>query len=151
MTSDMQEDFMHQAIKLANQAEEIDEVPIGAVIVQNDRVIGKGFNVRESLRCVTRHAEIIALEEACKTLKNWRLPDCDIFVTLEPCLMCAGALIQARIRTVYFGAYDPKAGALGSLYRLHEDKRLNHRLEVIGGVLSRECGQMLSIFFQKKR
>ncbi|MBI2601554.1 MAG: nucleoside deaminase [Deltaproteobacteria bacterium] len=142
---------MEQAIALARQAEQIDEVPIGAVIVQNDRVIGTGFNVRESLRCITRHAEIIALEDACKQLKNWRLPDCDIYVTLEPCIMCAGALVQARIRTVYFGAYDPKAGALGSLYKLHEDKRLNHRLEVVGGVLSQECGNMLSTFFHKKR
>lgn len=143
--------FMALALEQARKAAACDEVPIGAVLVQDGFVISAGFNLREQNHNAIAHAEILVIEEACRKLKKWRLSSCELYVTLEPCLMCAGALMQSRIKAVYFGAPDPKGGALGSLYRLHEDSRLNHRFEVKGGILAEECGSLLKQFFQKKR
>ncbi len=143
--------FMQRALILAQAAVEVDEVPVGAVIVHHDRIIAEAYNQRETLRDPTAHAEMIAITQAAETLGSWRLDDCTLYVTLEPCPMCAGAIVQARIPTVVFGAADPKAGAVVSLYQLLEDKRLNHRCQVIGGVLQEECGMILSAFFAAKR
>lgn len=143
--------WMRLALDLAQQAANAGEVPIGAVIVHSDTVIGTGYNLRESMRDALRHAELDAIHSACKSLDAWRLVGCELFVTLEPCLMCAGAIYQARIERVVFGAFDPKAGAMGSLYRIHEDARLNHRLPVTGGVLEAECSNLLREFFRGKR
>ncbi len=143
--------FLTEALRLAKKAGACDEVPIGAVVVKDSTIISEGFNRREQAQSATGHAEIMAIEAACHTLHSWRLADCDLYVSLEPCLMCAGALVQARIRAVYFGAWDPKGGALGSLYKIHEDVRLNHRFLVQGGICAEECGRLLSTFFQAKR
>ena len=145
------EAWMREAIALANQAKDRNEVPVGAVIVKNDQIIGRGFNLRESLQDATKHAEMDAITDACRQLGTWRLTGCELFVTLEPCLMCSGAIYQARLDRVWFGAHDPKAGAMVSLYRIHEDVRLNHRLPVTGGILANECGEILRDFFRKKR
>ncbi len=143
--------WMRQALDAARAAAAIGEVPIGAVIVYQDQAIAVAGNRREVDQCVTKHAEIIAIEAACKQLSSWRLTDCDLYVTLEPCLMCAGAIYQARMRRVVFGALDPKAGATGSLYQVHTDTRLNHRFAVQGGVLADESTQLLKSFFQARR
>lgn len=143
--------FMREAIKEARKCLLLDEVPVGAVVVRNGKIVGRGHNLRETLKDATAHAEIIAIKEACKTLGGWRLIDCEIYVTLEPCVMCAGALVNSRIKRVVFGAYDKRFGACGTLYNIPCDEKLNHRLEVIGGVLEDECSQMLSDFFKKKR
>lgn len=148
---EIHENFIKHALTLALKARSKDEVPIGAIIVQNGKILAEAFNEREQDNNAVAHAEILAIQEACKKLNTWRLSDCDLYVTLEPCLMCAGALIQSRIRKVYFGAYDPKGGALGTLYKVHEDTRLNHRFEVQGGICEKECGSILSAFFKKKR
>lgn len=145
------EAWMREAIALANQAKDRDEVPVGALIIKNDQIIGRGFNLRESLQDATKHAEMDAIAEACRQLGTWRLTGCELIVTLEPCLMCSGAIYQARLDRVWFGAHDPKAGAMGSLYRIHEDMRLNHRLPAIGGILADECGALLREFFRRKR
>ena len=142
---------MRLAIEQAQQAEKIGEVPIGAVLVRDGAVIAVGRNTRETAPAATGHAEIMAIDAACKQLNAWRLSDCTLYVTLEPCLMCAGAIYQARIARVVFGAHDPKAGATGSLFNIHEDKRLNHNFEVQGGVLGSECGTMLKEFFAARR
>lgn len=145
-------DFMEMAMALAVRSEAIGEVPIGAVIVdESGKVIAKATNLREKNLTVLGHAEIVALHRACKMKKSWRLTGCTLYVTLEPCFMCAGALVQSRIKKVVFGAYDPKGGALGSLACMHADSRLNHQFEVVGGVKAEECGQMLKTFFKKKR
>ena len=143
--------FMKLAIKEAKKAELIDEVPIGAVIVKDGKVIARAHNKKESENQATRHAEIEAIEKATKKVNNWWLEDCDIYVTLEPCAMCAGALINSRLRNIYFGAYDKKAGCCGSLYNLPEDTRFNHRLKVEGGILEEECASLLTNYFKKKR
>jgi tRNA(adenine34) deaminase len=143
--------FMKLAIKEAKKAELIDEVPIGAVIVKDGKVIARAHNKKESKNQATRHAEIEAIEKATKKVNNWWLEDCDIYVTLEPCAMCAGALINSRLRNIYFGAYDKKAGCCGSLYNLPEDTRFNHRLKVEGGILEEECASILTNYFKKKR
>lgn len=143
--------FMRQAYGLAQQAMEEDEVPVGAVITHGTRVIGAGWNQRESLGDPTAHAEMIAITQAAAALSSWRLEDCTLYVTLEPCPMCAGAIVQSRIARVVYGATDPKAGAVDSLYRLLDDPRLNHRSDVTAGVMAGECGAILSHFFQKKR
>ena len=143
--------FMKLAIKEAKKAELIDEVPIGAVIVKDGKVIARAHNKKESKNQATRHAEIEVIEKATKKVNNWWLEDCDIFVTLEPCAMCAGALINSRLRNIYFGAYDKKAGCCGSLYNLPEDTRFNHRLKVEGGILEEECASLLTNYFKKKR
>lgn len=146
------EKFMKVALKLAQKSEAIGEVPIGALIVSADgQIIAKSTNLREKLNTTLGHAELVALHRACKKRDSWRLTDCTLYVTLEPCFMCAGALVQARIKRVVFGAHDPKGGALGSLASLHEHPKLNHRFEVVDGVLANECSQQLKEFFKKKR
>jgi tRNA(adenine34) deaminase len=143
--------YMQLALDEAKAAAAADEAPIGAVIVQGDRVLARARNEREALRDPTAHAEMIAITQAAAALGNWRLEGCTLYVTLEPCPMCAGAIVQARIPRVVYGALDPKAGAVRSLYRLLEDSRLNHRAEVVEGVLGEECGKLLTEFFQGKR
>ena len=142
---------MKQALELANLAQTNNEVPIGAIVVHNGKVIGKGANKRETSNCALDHAEMIAIAQACQTLGSWRLLDCTLYSTLEPCIMCSGALWQARIGRVVYGAPDPKGGGLGSLYTIHEDQRLNHRFQVTSGVLAQESSQILRDFFRKKR
>lgn len=143
--------YMLRALKLADQASSEDEVPVGAVVVHGGRVIGVGYNQREALRDPTAHAEMIAITQAASSLTSWRLEDCTLYVTLEPCAMCAGAILQARVPRVVYGARDPKAGAVDSLFRLLDDPRLNHRAAVTGGVLAEACGMLLSQFFAEKR
>ncbi len=142
---------MQEAIRLAEQAASEGEVPVGAVVVFENRVIGKGFNRREITNSPSSHAEMIAIEEAAVTLNSWRLEDCDLYVTLEPCIMCSGAIIQSRIRKVYFGTRDPKGGAVVSLYNILSDERLNHRAEYEENILQEECSQMLKSFFREIR
>jgi len=145
------EHFMRLAIREAQKAELIDEVPIGAVVVSDGRVIARGHNMRETTNDPTAHAEIIALRKAAKKLKSWRLPGAQLYVTIEPCSMCAGAIVWARIDEVIFGATDPKGGALGSSYNLYELKNLNHYPKVTVGVLAKECQTIVSEYFKKKR
>lgn len=144
------EKFMQEAITEARLAEEADEVPVGAVIVCDGKVIARAQNMRERTGVATHHAELLAIEEASRARENWYLTDCDLYVTLEPCAMCTGAIINARIRRVVFGAYDLRFGCMGSLYNLTEGK-FNHTPEVTGGVLKDECSAMLTNFFKKKR
>lgn len=147
----MQLEFMRQALALAQEAAAHDEVPVGAVVVRDGKVISQGQNRKERDNCALHHAEMVALENACRAVNNWYLDDCDLYVTLEPCAMCAGAIVNSRLHAVYFGAYDPKGGALGSVYDLVGDKKLNHRMTVEGGILADECGTLLSDFFAQKR
>jgi tRNA(adenine34) deaminase len=147
----MHESFMWRAYQEAEQAFAEDEVPVGAVIVGNGRILASAHNQREQLRDPTAHAEMIAITQAAGALGSWRLEGCTLYCTLEPCAMCAGAIVQARIPLVVFGAYDPKAGAVESLYQILSDPRLNHRAEVIAGVLADRCGDVLSRFFKKQR
>ena len=142
---------MQLALDEAEQALREDEVPIGAVIVCENRVIAAAHNQREQLHDPTAHAEMIAITQAAEARQSWRLDGCTLYVTLEPCAMCAGAIVQARIPVVVYGAADPKAGAVRTLYRLLEDQRLNHRCEVLPGVLAEPCGAILSRFFQEQR
>lgn len=145
------EHFMRRAIELAQQAANEDEVPVGAIIVHKHQIIAAAYNQRENLADPTAHAEMIAITQAASQLKSWRLIDCELYVTLEPCPMCAGAILQSRIPRVFYGAIDRKAGAVESLYQLLSDPRLNHRCEVQGGVLAIECGRVLTEFFEEKR
>ena len=145
------ERWMHAALELARQAFDEGEVPIGAVIVHDGRIIGEGYNQRESLKDPTAHAEMIAITQAAQSLESWRLLDCTIYVTLEPCPMCAGAIVLARIPTVIYGTTDPKAGACHSLFQITDDARLNHRAAVLGGVLQPECKALLQEFFAAQR
>jgi tRNA(adenine34) deaminase len=145
------ENYMLQALNEARRAAEMSEVPVGALILHDDVVIGLAHNQREQLQDPTAHAEMIAITQAAEWLKSWRLNDCTLYVTLEPCPMCAGAILQARIGHIVFGAFDPKAGAVASLYTLLDDPRLNHRATSTGGVLAQECGQLLSEFFEAQR
>ena len=142
-------------MKLALQEAELalveDEVPVGAVIVHGDRVIASAHNQREKLHDPTAHAEMIAITQAAEALQSWRLDESTLYVTLEPCLMCAGAILQARIPTLVYGAADPKAGAVHTLYRLLDDRRLNHRSMVVSGVLAGPCSEILTRFFQQQR
>jgi tRNA(adenine34) deaminase len=147
----MHEHFMRLALQEAERASAEDEVPVGAVIVHGERVIAAAHNQREQLRDPTAHAEMIAITQAAASRDSWRLDDCTLYVTLEPCVMCAGAIIQARIPRVVYGATDPKAGAVASLFRLLGDARLNHRARVVPGVLADSCGELLRRFFQHKR
>jgi tRNA(adenine34) deaminase len=142
---------MREAIRLARSAEEYDEVPVGAIVVKDGQIIGEGFNTRESSKSPLGHAEIMALERASQRLGGWRLNGCDLYVTVEPCLMCAGAIQQARISNVFLGVMCEKGGALGSLYKVHEDHRLNHQFAVHTGLLSEECGKLMSDYFSRKR
>lgn len=147
----MKEKFMKIAIKQALVGQALDEVPIGAVIVKDGKVIAKAHNLKEKKSCANYHAEMVAIAKACRKIGDWRLTGCDIYVTLEPCAMCAGALINARIDNIYFGAYDPKAGCCGTLYNLPEDRRFNHRPQVEGGILQEQCANLLSEYFKTKR
>lgn len=142
--------FMREAMALAKMAEDIDEVPVGAIIVRDGEIIARAYNTRESTKCATHHAEILAIEEACRTLGGWRLPGCTLYVTMEPCCMCAGAIVSARIPRVVYGAPDLRFGAFGSLINLAEVP-LNHKPEVVGGVLGDENVEMLRSYFKKKR
>src|SRR5271156_1814892 len=143
---------MEMALDEAEQAAAEDEVPVGAVIVSfRQGVIGRAHNQREQLHDPTAHAEMIAITQAAAALRSWRLEDCILYVTLEPCPMCAGAIVQARLPYVVYGALDPKAGACDTLYRITADPRLNHRAQVIGGVLADRCAGVLSAFFAEKR
>jgi tRNA(adenine34) deaminase len=147
----MHEQYMLVALEEAAAALEEDEVPVGAVIVNGDRIIARAHNQRERLRDPTAHAEMIAITQAAAAVGSWRLEDCALYVTLEPCPMCAGAILQARLPVLVYGATDPKAGAVDSLFRLLDDPRLNHRVESVGGVLAERCGELLSRFFQQQR
>ena len=144
------EEIMLEAIKLARAAEEIDEVPVGAVAVRDGKIIASAFNTRESSKCATHHAEILAIEGACRALGGWRLPGVTLYVTMEPCAMCAGAIINSRIERVVYGAKDFRFGAFGSALDLNS-VGLNHKLEVVGGVLGEECADILSTYFKRKR
>lgn len=143
--------WMRLALDEARAAAEEDEVPVGAIVVAGGRVIGTGHNQREQLADPTAHAEMIAITQAAASLGSWRLEGCTLYVTLEPCPMCAGAIVQARVPAVVWGAADPKAGAVETLYRLFDDSRLNHRVEHMGHVLADECGRILTEFFRRKR
>lgn len=143
--------WMHQAIIEAEKAAAIGEVPIGAVIVSDQKLLAKAHNLREVNRMATAHAELLAIEQANQSLEAWRLERSTLYVTLEPCPMCAGAIINARVPLVVFGAHDPKAGCVGSLYNLIEEGKFNHSSEVVSGVLEQECGALLKAFFKDLR
>ena len=151
MNTECDNKHMKLAIEQAGIAQENGDVPIGAVIVFENQIIGRAYNQREQLQDPTAHAEIIALTQAAAALENWHLNGCTMYVTLEPCPMCAGALVLARLDRLVFGCDDPKTGACGSLYDIVRDNRLNHRLAVTSGVLADECSKLLQDFFQKKR
>lgn len=143
--------YMKEALLEAKKAEALGEVPIGAVIVKDHKIIARGFNLRETWKDPTAHAEILAIQEASDVLGGWRLHGCTLYVTLEPCQMCAGAILQARLDRVVYGAMDPKAGCAGSLCNLLEDHRFNHQVEVISGELAEESAQLLKFFFKRLR
>jgi tRNA(adenine34) deaminase len=143
--------FMRCALQEAQKAYQKGEAPIGAVIVKEGKIIAKGHNLREKNNDPTAHAEVIAIKKAAKKLRSWRLVDCDLYVTLEPCAMCAGAIIQARVDKLCFGAFDPKAGAAGSVVNLFEEERWNHKVEVKRGILEQECSKILRNFFRGLR
>ena len=149
--TDFDQFFMQEAVRQAVKAREADEVPVGAVIVEGERVIARAHNQVELLKDPTAHAEMIALTQAANTLKNKWLYNCCLYVTLEPCSMCAGALVLARISRVCFGAFDEKAGACGSVMNITDHARLNHRVETLGGVLEEPCARILTDFFEHKR
>ena len=143
--------YMSEALKQAYEAFENDEVPVGAVIVHNGRIIARAHNQIEMLRDPTAHAEMIAITQAAASLGSERLLGCSIYATIEPCPMCAGALVLARVKRVYYGAKDPKTGACGSVFNIVNSKKLNHRIKITGGVLAKDCGSLLTEFFKKKR
>ncbi|HIZ73310.1 MAG TPA: nucleoside deaminase [Candidatus Gallimonas intestinavium] len=145
----MEEKFMREAIKLAERAKKKGEVPIGAVVVLNGKIIGKGYNLRTRLQMATAHAEMRAIDRACKKEHSWRLPEAELYVTLEPCPMCMGAILNARIRRVYFGAYEQKGRSLTDA--LANANLLNHKVEVVGGVLEEACSEVLTSFFTEMR
>ncbi|HTQ40499.1 MAG TPA: tRNA adenosine(34) deaminase TadA [Pirellulales bacterium] len=147
----MHEHFMQLALAEAEAALAENEVPIGAVIVHGERVIAAAHNQREQLRDPTAHAEMIALTQAAQALQSWRLEGCTLYVTLEPCPMCAGAIVQARLPLVVYGAADPKAGAVATLYQMLSDKRLNHQAQIVPGVRAQQCGKLLTRFFEAQR
>lgn len=148
----MDERYMRMALKWARKAAERDEVPVGAVVVAKDgTVLSYGFNMRENWQTPLGHAELIAVHRAAKKIGQWRLVDATLYVTLEPCVMCAGALVQARIGRIVYGAKDPKAGATESLYQICNDPRLNHQIPLTTGVLESECSELLKDFFRRKR
>lgn len=147
----MDVEFMKRALTLADEAAEADEVPVGAVIVKDGIIIAESGNRKERDNCAVSHAEIIAIRKASQALNNWWLENCEIYVTLEPCAMCAAAMIHSRIKAVYFGAYDEKTGAAGSKLNLFEKGLFNHDVEVQGGILAEESAKLLSSFFKKKR
>ena len=142
--------FMNEALRLAEHAAEMDEVPVGAVLVREGQILARAHNLRERGRMATRHAEILAIEEGCRLLGGWRLPKCTLYVTLEPCLMCAGALLNARVDRVVFGAGDPKGGAFGGV-RAADRLPYGHKISVTRGILEEDCARLLADYFQKKR
>lgn len=144
------EKWMYQALELARQAAAIDETPVGALVVRNGEIIGRGYNLRETKQDVTLHAELIAIRQACILLNSWRLDGCLLYVTLEPCIMCAGAIVQARLAQVIYGASDPKAGAAGSIADIFQIQQ-NHTVKVISGVLASESSSVMKQFFQDLR
>ena len=147
----MQEEFMQVALKEAKKAYKKLEIPVGAVIVKNGEIIAKAHNIKEEKKDTTKHAEIIAIQKASKKLESWRLNDCELYVTLEPCPMCAGAIIQSRIKKVYIGTLDEKTGACGSVLNLFKDYKFNHNVEVEYGILKNECEEILKKFFKELR
>lgn len=147
----MDEKYMKEAIKQAKKAESIDEVPIGAIIVHNDKIIARAHNLRESKQSAVAHAEIVAIQKACKKLGSWRLENCILYVTLEPCPMCSGAILQSRIERVVYGASDPKGGCIESCMQMYEVNGFNHYPKVTSGVLKEECSELLKNYFKQKR
>ena len=143
--------FMSAALQEAEEALEQDEVPIGAVVVFEDKIIGRGYNQVEKLKDATAHAEMIAITAAENHLGDWRLTDCDIYITVEPCLMCTGAILSSRIKRIYFSVFDPKFGACGSVYNVAQEGKVNHKVEVFSGLLEQESRLLLKEFFKKKR
>lgn len=141
---------MMEALKQASKAYLLGEVPVGAIIVHNDKIIARAYNLREKKQSISSHAELIAIEKASKKIGSWRLEECDIYVTLEPCPMCSGAIIQSRIKNLYFGAYDFKTGAAGSVLNLF-DIPFNHKVNVVGGILEEECSKIIKLFFKELR
>jgi len=147
----MHSTYMELALREARQALQENEVPVGAIIVRGERVVASAHNQREQLRDPTAHAEVIAITQAAEAVGDWRLDGCTLYATLEPCIMCAGAILLARIERVVYGATDPKAGAVDSLYHLLGDDRLNHQVDVVPGVLAQPCGEILTQFFAQQR
>lgn len=143
--------FMTRALKQAEVAYKKGEVPVGAIVVKDGKVISRGYNLRETTNDPTAHAELLAMKKASKKLNSWRLSGCTLYVTLEPCPMCSGVIVNSRIDRVVFGAYDQKAGCCTTLYHLCNDERFNHRAEILGGVMEEECAKILSDFFKEKR
>lgn len=151
MYHSIDEKFMEKAIEVAEEAASIGEVPIGAIIVKDGEIISTGYNLRETEQRSVAHAELLAIDEACKALGTWRLSECTLYVTLEPCSMCSGAIVLSRIDRVVYGASDPKGGCAGTLMNLLDEPRFNHQATVTSGVLERECSQMLTTFFRELR
>ena len=145
------EEYMSEALREAENAAELGEVPVGCVIVRDGKVIARAGNRRENGKCALDHAEIIAIEKACRSLGGWRLPGCTLYVTLEPCPMCAGAIINSRIENLYFGAYDKKSGCAGSVINLFESGMFNHNVNVTGGITEDKCASILTEFFRELR
>lgn len=145
------EKYMKEALKQANRAFDINETPVGAVIVKDGKIIARGYNKRETKKNGLFHAEIIAINKACRKLGGWRLSGCDMYITLEPCPMCAGAIIQTRIDNVYFGAYDKKSGCAGSVCNIFKNNQFNHNVNAVGGYIADECSKLLSDFFKTLR
>mgnify|MGYP001005151700 CR=1 FL=1 len=145
------ERFMKVALEEAEKAFKIDEVPVGAVIVKDGSVVARGHNMRETLQDSTAHAEIQVISKACKAMKGWRLTGCDMYVTLEPCLMCSGAILQSRINKLYIGTMDPKSGAAGSIINVFEDYWFHHKCQIYTEILQEECSMILKEFFRNKR
>lgn len=151
MDEKQQKKFMRVAIKQALKAKELDEVPIGAVIVVDGKIVAKAHNLMEKTQVATAHAEILAINKACKKLKSWRLDNAEMFITIEPCAMCAGAIANARIKKVYFGAYESKSGCAVSKYPVLSDNGLNHATEFVGGIEQEECANLIKNYFKAKR
>ena len=151
MNNLIDEKFMAEALKEAEKSANFDEVPVGAVIVKDGKIIARGHNLRERSNDPTAHAEIMAIRKACKKLKSWRLEGCTIYVTIEPCSMCAGTILWTRMQRIVYGANDPKGGALGSSYNLFEVKNINHKVEITRGVLENRCATLMTSFFRNKR
>ena len=151
MENNIHEKFMKEALKEAKKAYDKLEVPVGAIIVKDGKIIARAHNLKETKHDTTKHAEILAIQKASKKLESWRLLDCEMYVTLEPCSMCAGALINSRVKKVYIGALDEKTGAAGSVFNLFEDYKFNHKVEIEKGVLQTECEKILKDFFKMLR
>ncbi|HTA76207.1 MAG TPA: tRNA adenosine(34) deaminase TadA [bacterium] len=145
------EEFMREALKEAHKASRKGEVPVGAVVVKDGKIVGRGHNLTEKKQSALTHAELMAISQATKKLKSWRLVDCDLYVTLEPCTMCAGAIVLSRLKNLVYGTTDPKAGAVDSTARVMENEKLNHRVKVTSGVLKEECSSVLTTFFKEMR